>query len=164
MKDPFAISLPLRTFLTITTCPPDWKGFDLYLLRDDTVAFYAGQSYCAFDRVWDHIQAGPHGHSIVGRFILVNWPRSGGFTLELLSARGPRFFAAGRNLDAAERQLIEEMRPCFNVALNQQPASLPPGYLLPNAPIKHLRSYKRMLREAGYSARRDTAQNVWDEV
>lgn len=162
MDELFSVALPLRKFLTLTACPPGWQGFDLYLLRDESVAFYAGQSYCAFQRVWDHIQGGPHGHSIPGRFVLVNWPRSGGFTIELFSSGGPRFAAAGHDLAAAERLLIAETRPCFNVALNQQPAPLPPGYLPPNAPIKHLHSYRRMLREAGYAARRAADYPEWD--
>jgi hypothetical protein len=162
VDDPYSVSLPLRKFLTLTACPPGWKAFDLYLLCDENTAFYAGQSYCAFERVWDHIKAGPHGHSIVGRFVLVNWPRSGSFTVELVSSRGPRFAGVGHDLDAAERQLIEELRPCFNVALNQQPVPLPPGCLPPNAPIKYLRSFKRMLREAGYAARRQNDPGTWD--
>jgi len=38
------ITLPLKRFLLIEQCPPDWKSLDLYLFRDDSVAFCAGQS------------------------------------------------------------------------------------------------------------------------
>lgn len=154
------VAVPLRTFLTFTTCPPRWKGYDLYLIRDAQVVFYVGQSACAFERVWEHIKGGPHGHSIVGRFVLCNWPRSGRFTVELHSSQSPEFAAAG-SLDAAERMLIELHRPCFNIMLNCAPAPLPEGYLPPNAPIKHLKNYRRMLREAGYAARKNPEDVEW---
>ncbi len=158
---PWEICVPLKKFLTITECPPRWKDYNLYIFRDESTAFYVGQSYCAFERVWEHIRGGPHGHSIMGRFVLANWPRSGRFTIELLNAQGPRFAPANHNLDASERQLIEQFTPCFNVSLNAQPLPIPPGYLPPNAPIKYLKNYKRMLREAGYAARRDLTDLEW---
>ncbi len=148
------IAVPLRKFLTITECPPRWKGYDLYLFRDERVAFYAGQSFCAWERVWDHLKGGPHGHSIIGRFILCNWPASGRFTLELFSSQGPRFAGVGHSLDAAERLLIETYTPCFNVALNAEPLPLPAGYLPPNASIKYLKNFRRMLREAEIAEKR----------
>jgi hypothetical protein len=143
-----AVSLPLRRFLTLTACPQEWKSFDLYVFQDERQAFYVGQSYCAYERVWEHLKGGPHGHSIVGRFLLANWPRSGRFTVMLLSSLSPQFAAVGNNLDAAERQLIEELTPCYNVALNQQPAVLPDGYLPPNTPLRGWKNFRRMLREA----------------
>jgi hypothetical protein len=159
---PWEIHVPLRKFLTIPDCPPRWKAYNLYLFRDDETVFYVGQSYCAFERVWEHIRGGPHGHAIVGRFVLANWPRSGRFTIELLNALGPRFDTVAHNLDAAERQLIEQFTPCFNVSLNAQPAPLPPGYLAPNANIKYLKNYKRMLREASYAAHKDSSDLEWN--
>ncbi len=36
-----------------------------------------------------------------------------------------------------------------------QPAPLPPGNLPPNAPVKHLHGYRRMLRGAAYAIRRE---------
>ncbi len=155
------VAVPLKKFLTITECPPRWKAFNLYLFRDSQVAFYVGQSYCAFERVWEHVRGGPKGHSIMGRFILANWPASGRFTIGLLHSGAPRFAAVGNSLDAAERALIEQFSPCFNVALNDQPVAVPGGYLPPNAPIKYLKSYKRMLREAGYAARPDKSDMEW---
>ncbi len=140
------IAISLKQFLTFTICPPGWKANNLYLFRDDQVTFYVGQSYCAFDRVWKHLKGGSKGHSAVGRFILVNWPRSGGFTIELMSS-------PFEHIDAAERALIEALRPCFNVALNGEPSLLPCGYLPMNAPIKYLKNFRRMMREAGYRTR-----------
>jgi hypothetical protein len=57
--------------------------------------------------------------------------------------------------------LIEDYRPCFNIALNGEPIPLPAGYLPPNAPIKYLKNYSRMLREAKYTARADPADLDW---
>ena len=155
------LRMPLKTFLTFPTCPPRWKGYDLYIIQDAQVAFYVGQSHCAFDRVWDHIHGGPHGQSLVGRFVLANWPQSGNFTVTLLDSRAARFAAQRHNLIAAERVLIESLAPCLNAALNAAPTPLPEGYLPPNAPIKFLKSYKRMIREAGYAARRNESDTEW---
>ncbi len=148
------IAISLKQFLTFTICPPGWKANNLYLFRDDQVTFYVGQSYCAFDRVWEHLKGGPKAHSIVGRFILVNWPRSAGFTIELMGSPSER-------LDAAEQALIEELRPCFNVALNGQPSPVPAGYLPANAPIKYLKNFRRMMREAGYRTSSDPGDLEW---
>jgi hypothetical protein len=156
------ISLSLKQFLTISDCPARWKHYDLYIIRAEQVVFYVGQSYCAFERVWEHIRGGPKGHSIVGRFVLANWPRSGSFVIDLLSAQSLRFTQCNHSLDAAERCLIEQFTPCFNSALNTQPAPLPAGFLPPNTPIKHLRSYKRMLREAVYAVRSTDADTQWE--
>ncbi len=149
-----SITVSLRQFLALTICPPRWKAYNLYLFRDDQVTFYVGQSYCAFDRVWEHLKGGPKGHSTVGRFILVNWPRSGDFTIELMRSPSER-------LDDAEQALIEELHPCFNVALNGQPTVLPAGYLPMNAPIKYLKNLRRMMREAGYRPRPDPNDMEW---
>ncbi len=148
------LSLSLPQFLSVEECPAEWRHFDLYLFRDEAVVFYVGQSQSAFDRVWEHVHLGPRGHSTVGRFVLCNWPRSARFTVELWSSRGARFAGVGHNLDAAERQLIEEYAPCFNDALNRSPTPLPAGYTLPAAQIKQVRSYRRMLQEARFMARR----------
>jgi hypothetical protein len=71
------IAVPLTEFLlTEQHCPPEWRPYDLYLCRDDEVVFYVGQSHVAFDRVWQHILDGFKGRSMLGRFILCNWPAS----------------------------------------------------------------------------------------
>ena len=158
---PPQVTLPLKTFLTFTTCPPRWRVYDLYVIRDDTVAFYVGQSACAFERVWEHIKGGSHGHSITGRFVLCNWPASARFTIELRTSSDPAFGAACGNLDAAECRLIDTLRPCFNISLNSEPRPLPAAYLPPNAPIRNLKSYRRMLREAGYAARARPEDFEW---
>jgi hypothetical protein len=56
------IAVPLKEFLlTELHCPPELRPYDLYLCRDDEVVFYVGQSYVAFDRVWQHILDGFKG-------------------------------------------------------------------------------------------------------
>jgi hypothetical protein len=142
------IVIPLKRFILVEQCPKDWKGFDLYLFRDENVAFYVGQSQLAFARVWEHLLGGFHGHSIVGRFIWVNWPKSMSFTIELLSSRSDEFNNIGNDLNASERSLIERWSPCFNVSLNNQPTPLPEPYFLPNAPFRRRRSLNAMIHEA----------------
>lgn len=142
------ITIPLKRFLLIEHCPAVWKDLDLYLFRDDEVAFYAGQSQLAYARVWEHLLSGFKGHSIVGRFIWCNWPRSMNFTIELLNSRSSQFLDVRNDLSAAERSLIRRWSPCFNVSQNEQPTSLPESYLPPNAPFRRRRSLNALLHEA----------------
>jgi hypothetical protein len=159
---PTEVSIQLKQFLTFTEyCPPRWKAFDLYVVSDEQVAFYVGQSQCAFERLWEHIRGGPKGHALLGRFILCNWPRSASWTVSLLSSSAARFAGVDFQRDAAERLLISELRPCLNVSLNDQPNSLPACYLPPNTPVKNLRSFRRMLREAGYHRRSSPDDDQW---
>jgi hypothetical protein len=142
------VVLPLKEFLLIQTCPPEWKDLDLYLVRDEQVVFYVGQSYTAFDRVWQHIFDAFKGRSTVGRFILCNWPACLEFTVELQSCQSSRFNVVENQLDAAERLLIEQHTPCFNRALNSQPSPLPSQYDPPQVPIKSPHTPKGLIREA----------------
>ena len=142
------IALPLKRFLVVAECPPDWRAFDLYLFRDDDVVFYVGQSYLAYDRVWQHITDGYKARSIVGRFILCNWPGSMHFTIELWSSQADRFAEVNHDLNAAERLLIEQNAPCFNEALNRRPTPLPDQYPPPSAPIRCSRSPNKLIHEA----------------
>ena len=142
------ITLPLKHFLLIEQCPAAWQMLDLYLFRDDAVAFYVGQSYVAFDRVWEHLRNGFKGRSVVGRFVWSNWPKSLNFTIELLTAQAPRFADVGHDLNGAERQLIQQLSPCFNAALNHTPTPLPPVYFPPSAPIRCSRSLNKLIHEA----------------
>jgi hypothetical protein len=147
--DPFPhIVLLLKEFLLIETCPPEWKDLDLYLVRDDQVVFYVGQSYTAFDRVWQHIFDAFKGRSTVGRFLLCNWPICMEFTVELMSSQSNLFNAQDNDLDACERHLIELHTPCFNRALNSQPSLLPFQYDPPQVPIKSPHTPKGLVREA----------------
>ena len=146
--------------MLIEHCPAAWKRLNLYLFRDESVVFYVGQSHLAFARVWEHLLGGFHGHSIVGRFMWVNWPVSMNFTIELLSSQSEQFAGLGHNLDAAERQLIRQYSPCFNISLNQEPTPLPRNYLPPNAQPRFMRSLNRMRHEAERSIRADE-KKLW---
>lgn len=130
------VVIPLKRFLLIENCPAEWKDLDLYLFRDDEVFFYVGQSHLAFARVWDHLKGGFKGHSIVGRFIWANWPRSMKFTIELMCSQSGQFNCVENDLSAAERQLIQQWTPCFNVSLNSQPTPVPGGYQPYNARLR----------------------------
>jgi hypothetical protein len=154
------IPVPLKRFLLIEDCPADWKIFDLYLFRDEEAVFYVGQSQLAFARVWDHLLGGFHGHSIVGRFVWCNWPRSMRFTIELMSSKSEQFNAVGNDLNAAERSLIEQLSPCFNVSLNNQPTPLPSFYQPPNAKFRCSRSLNKLRYEAERAVKAEDNQ-LW---
>jgi hypothetical protein len=142
------VVISLKRFLLVEECPASWKDLDLYLFRDESVVFYVGQSYLAFARVWDHLLGGFKGHSMMGRFVWVNWPKSMKFTIELLSARSEQFDALGNDLNASERQLIQQWAPCFNTALNSRPTPVPDCYLPPNAPFRRRQSFNKLVHEA----------------
>jgi hypothetical protein len=141
--------------MLLETCPPEWRHFDLYLMRDEQVVFYVGQSYVAFDRVWSHIRDGFKGRSLAGRFLLANWPVAMRFTVELWWSHAPRFDACRQDLSASERSLIDNYAPCFNVALNTTPSPLPPHYAPPSAPLRCSRSLTRLQHEAEISIKHD---------
>ena len=158
------VELSLKRFLVIDQCPANWKHLDLYLFRDEEVVFYVGQSHLAFSRVWEHLLGGFKGHSIVGRFVWVNWPKSMNFTIELLSSRSAQFDIVEHDLDAAERQLIHELTPCFNVSLNEQPSPLPQAYLPTNAPFRRRYSLNKLIHEAERSVKAEDAQRWLREL
>jgi hypothetical protein len=156
------VAMPLKRFLLVEQCPTAWKGLDLYLFRDDNVVFYAGQSYLAFARVWEHLINGFKGHSIVGRFIWCNWPKSMSFTIELLSSQSEQFEVVGNELSASERLLIQRWSPCFNVSQNTQATPLPNSYLPPNAPFRRRRSLNMLIHEAERAVKADDTK-LWLE-
>ena len=161
---PSSIAIPLKRFLLLEQCPADWKGLDLYLFRDGEVAFYVGQSYLAFARVWEHLIGGFKGHSIVGRFLWCNWPRSMNFVIEMLSSKSEAFASVGNDLNAAERTLIQRWSPCFNVSLNNQPTPLPAAYLPPNAPFRRRRSLNMLVHEAERAVRAEESRRWMEEI
>lgn len=158
------IAIPLKRFLLIEHCPEDWKALDLYLFRDDDAAFYVGQSYLAVARVWEHLLGGFKGHSIVGRFVWVNWPKSMNFTIELLGSRSEQFNDAGNDLSASERLLIQRWSPCFNVSQNVQPMPVPNSYLPPNAPFRRRRSLTMLIREAERAVKAEETAHWLEET
>ena len=135
---------------------------DLYVFRDEAMAFYVGQSQFAFSRVWDHLMGGFHGHSIVGRFMWSNWPRSMRFSIDLLSSQSEAFQALGNSLDAAERELIQRWSPCFNVSQNLLPSPLPEAYRPVNAKLQRRHGLHRLRREAERAVRVEDAL-AWAE-
>ncbi len=161
--NPSGIALPLKRFMLIERCPADWRALDLYVFRDEAAAFYVGQSYLAFDRVWDHLRNGFKGRSVIGRFILSNWPASLRFTIELLSSQSERFTRVDHDLDRAERDLIQHLAPCFNAALNSQPTPCPDRYAPLNAPLRCGRSLNKLIHEAERAVKADE-QSRWLEA
>lgn len=152
------VAIALKRFLLIEQCPEAWRAFDLYLFRDDAVAFYVGQSQLAFARVWEHLLRGFKGQSVVGRFIWCNWPRSMNFTIELQNSHAASFAVVGNDLNAAERLLIQQWSPCFNLSHNSQPAPLPPSYLPPGARLRCSRSLNKLTHEAERAIRAEDAR------
>ena len=154
------VVLPLKRFMLLDTCPPDWRALDLYVFRAEDVVFYVGQSYLAFDRVWEHLRHGFKGRSTIGRFILANWPVSLKFSIELLSSQAARFADVAHDLDAAERTLIRQLAPCFNDLLNERPTPLPARYAPPNAQPRCSRSLNKLIHEAQRAVRADE-KSAW---
>jgi hypothetical protein len=149
------VILPIKRFMLIEQCPVEWRALDLYLFQDKGIVFYVGQSDLAFARVWNHIRNGFRARSVMGRFILCNWPLSLNFQIELLSSRADRFAAVAHNLNAAEGQLIQQWAPCFNLAQNRQPTPLPDRYTPPTAPLRCGRSLNRLIHEAERAVKAD---------
>lgn len=159
------VALPLKRFLlTEERCPETWKGFDLYLFRDENVVFYVGQSQLAFARVWKHLKSGFHGHSIPGRFMWNNWPVSMKFIIELMSSKSEQFAEAGNDLNAAERLLIERWAPCFNISLNKQPTPIPIYYLPPNAKPMFRPSLNKLMHEAARVVQAEETRRLLEDV
>ena len=154
------IVLSLKRFLLVEECPPAWKGLDLYLFRDENVAFYVGQSRLAFARVWEHLLGGFKGHSMIGRFVWCNWPRSMSFTIELLGSQSEQFGVVGNELNASERLLIQRWSPCFNISQNNQPTALPDSYQPANAPFRRRRSLNMLIHEAERAVKADDTK-LW---
>ncbi len=152
------IVVPVKRFMLIEQCPSTWQYLDLYVFRDRELVFYAGQSQLAFDRVWQHLRDGFKGRSVVGRFILCNWPASLNFQIELTSSQAKRFVSVDHDLDLAERELIREMAPCFNDALNTQPTPLPKRYVGLDAPLRCSRSLKKLIYEAQRAVKAEERQ------
>jgi hypothetical protein len=142
------VSLPLKAFLQIERCPDEWQRLDLYLVRDAEVVFYVGQSYGAFHRVWEHFYGGFKGRSLLGRFIVCNWPASMRFQVQLMSSKNACFACLDHDRLRCEQALIEQYAPCLNASLNPQPAPIPEGYFSPYTSLKFRRHPKRCIQQA----------------
>jgi hypothetical protein len=155
MKNNLVVTLPVKQFMLTEHCPSDWRVLDLYLFRDEDLVFYVGQSYLAFDRVWEHLRHGFRGRSVMGRFILCNWPKSLNYQIDLLSSQSSQFAPVQHNLNAAEAELIQRWSPCFNQTLNHQPTPLPDQYTPPSAPLRCSRNLHKLMREAERAVKAD---------
>ncbi len=142
------VEILLKEFLQIERCPAAWQRLDLYLLRDETTVFYVGQSGIAFNRVWDHFYGGFKGRSILGRFIVCNWPISMRFTVELMSSRASRFDSVQNDLDLSEQALISQYAPCLNTTFNPNPSPIPVKYTSPYTSLKFRHHPRRCIQQA----------------
>jgi hypothetical protein len=70
------------------------------------------------------------------------------FTIELWSSQADRFAGADREVNAAERLLIEHYAPCFNDTYNLRPTPLPDRVAPPSAPLRCSRSPRKLIHEA----------------
>jgi hypothetical protein len=86
------------------------------------------------------------------------------FTIELWSSQAEDFSSAGNDVNAAERQLIQQWSPCFNVSLNSQPTSLPSHYLPPNAKFRRRQSLRKLMFEAERAVQAEDAQRWLKEL
>ena len=143
-----SIKVPVKQFILLDDCPPSWREMDLYVIRDENCVFYVGQSYQAFNRVWDHIKSGYKARSEVGLFILCNWPKSLSLEIELLSSHSEEFDCVDHDLLRAEQLLIKRHRPCFNISQNSDPSPIPGCYAAPSSAIRSPRSLTRMRYQA----------------
>jgi hypothetical protein len=160
MPDSFQVTLFLKEFLQIEHCPPEWQRLDLYLIRDQESVFYVGQSYIAFHRVWEHYYGGFKGRSLVGRFIVCNWPVSMSFVVELMSSRSERFASVENDRFRGEQMLIEQYTPCLNSALNPQPAAIPERYRSPYTSLKFRHNPRRCILQAAQVLQTERG-NTW---
>jgi hypothetical protein len=164
MPDPIEITLPLKDFLQIERCPAEWKRLNLYLLRDDERVFYVGQSYVAFHRVWEHFYGGFKGRSLLGRFIICNWPVSMHFKVGLMSSKLARFACVEHDLDRSEQLLIEQYTPCLNTALNPQPAPIPDRYCSPYTSLKFFHHPRRFILQAAQVIEAERKKNWLSQI
>ena len=159
-----SIQMPVKEFIIVKTCPPTWRVFDLYLIRDDQVVFYIGKSDLAFFRIWQHILDGYKGRSTIGRFILCNWRESMNFNIELMNSHSSRFADLDFDLGAIERSLIGKHSPCFNIASNPKPTPLPAKYLPTTSPIQHARKLGKVVREAKFILKGEQRQGWLEDL
>ena len=121
---------------------------NLYLIRDEDTVFYVGQSYVAFHRVWEHFYAGFKGRSLVGRFIICNWPASMRFTVDLMSSKSARFGLVENDRFRSEQLLIQQYAPCLNTVMNPQPTPIPSQYASPYTSLKFRHHPKKFIHQA----------------
>jgi hypothetical protein len=157
------VRVRLKQFILLDECPPEWKAYDLYCIRDAETVFYVGRSHLAFNRVWGHIRNGWKARSLVGRFLFCNWPASMNFEIHFLSTKSPEFEPIRNDPALAEEMLIQRLAPCLNDALNAEPVDLPEKYLPPNAEIRCSRSLTKLRFQAALAIKNEEKLK-WMEV
>lgn len=155
MSEQLEVNLPLKVFLQTEHCPSEWQRLDLYLIRDEEVVFYVGQSYVAFHRIWEHFYDGFKGRSLVGRFIVCNWPVSMHFMVELMSSRNERYACVENDRNRSEELLIQRYTPCLNTTMNPQPTSIPERYFSPYTSLKFRLHPRRCIHQAAQAIQAD---------
>jgi len=90
-------------------------------------------------------------------------PDSLRFIIELMSSSSTRFNSVENDPDAAERQLIEQLLPCFNEALNRRPTPLPSPYSSPSAAGRHPKSIKTMIHDAARACQLEDSVKLWGQ-
>lgn len=111
-------------------------GHLIYVVRDDRLVFYVGQSRRdVITRFWEHL----HTPSHLGRLISVNKPDSLQWTVDFYMLADCERFVQQKSLftmqewrrfdmDMAEQALIQAMRPVLNRDFNEKPTPLPASY------------------------------------
>ena len=111
-------------------------GHLIYVVRDETLVFYVGQSRRdVITRFWEHM----HTPSHLGQLIELNKPDSLGWAVDFYELADCAKFVQQKTLfalqawqhfdmDMAEQALIQEMHPVLNRDFNPQPTQLPISY------------------------------------
>jgi hypothetical protein len=111
-------------------------GHLIYVVRDDALVFYVGQSRRdVLTRFWEHLHAPSH----LGRLIAVNEPESQQWAVDFYALADCERFVQQKSLfamqewqhfdmDMAEQALIQAMRPVLNRDFNEKPTPLPTRY------------------------------------
>lgn len=127
------IKATMRDLLEGRLDDQDTHSYYLYIVRDEEVVFYVGQScHGVVNRLWQHLGRGSfdQGLSWLGRVIEANLPISLDWIIELREPRHKthEYFHSQLDIDDTEKELIEELRPCLNVIYNSLPSPLPELY------------------------------------
>lgn len=111
-------------------------GHLIYVVRDDALIFYVGQSRRdVVTRFWEHLQK----PSRLGQFIRLNEPVSHQWTVAFYALADCAAFVRQKSLfalqewqhfdmDMAEQAMIQALHPVLNLDFNEKPTPLPARY------------------------------------
>ncbi len=114
----------------------DTLGHLIYVVRDNGLVFYVGQSKRdVLTRFGEHLQK----PSRLGQLIQLNSPASQEWSVDFYALADCAAFVQQKSLfalqawqhfdmDMAEKGMIEVMRPVLNLDFNEKPTMLPPRY------------------------------------